>query len=112
MTVHAYRGHHFSGRENGLMVIASVQALQELGANLSRIREEPASDREWPVSVASVNLGSMERPYALSFHVEHRSGRPNTNVPTSGTAFWVLVTMLPFAVVGLGTVAKWVIGAF
>jgi hypothetical protein len=108
-----YRAHHYSGRENGLMVMASATALRELGARLTKFEESAPTDRpNWSAEVTSINVGSAERPFALSFHVEHSSGCPPSNVPAQPKSTWLLGVVALLAVIGMGTVAKWVIGAF
>jgi hypothetical protein len=108
-----YRAHQYSGREEGLMVMASPTALRELGTRLTKFEEAGLTDRpDWPSEVASINVGSTERPFALSFHVEHSSGRPRSNVPAQPKSVLLLGVGALLAVIGFGTVAKWVIGAF
>ena len=108
-----YRAHQYSGRENGLMVITSPDRLRELGTQLANFDETKLLHHpDWPSEVASLNLGTMERPFTLSFHVERAPGRPAGNVPAQSKSPWVLGVGALLAVVGLGTVAKWVIGAF
>jgi hypothetical protein len=111
----AYRGHEYSGREKGLMVIASPEALRALAREIEAgLEKPPPSDTDfgWPHVVAQVNLGAGTSSYPLSFHVESPREIPKTNVPRGNLAFWAFVIMVPFAFVGLGALYVWIKGAF
>ena len=108
-----FRGHHYAGRENGLMIIAPASALRELASQTAReLAEGPDIEtREWPCKVGELILkgrgGGM--PYAVSFHVETTSGKPSTNMPKSGSLFWTLAALSILACVGVLAIVRWVV---
>jgi hypothetical protein len=92
------------------MIIGSANALRliatQLNANLAG--SDDIETRDWPREIARINIGTPEDAYPVSFHLETQRGKPASNVPRSAAAFWVLLGMLPFALIGLLTVAGWI----
>lgn len=99
------RAHEYSGRESGMMVIGTITQLQQL----SELLKAPINTEttEWPTQVASINIGSESNPYILSFHIENNSNKLLSNIPRSSRSFWLLVTLIPFAIVGVLAIINW-----
>jgi len=105
-----FRGHEYSGRENGLMIIGSDLAIQELVTQLNG--NVKTKDTNWPHLLTSINLGTESNPYTLSFHLENDPDIPPTNIPRSTKSFSALLILVPFATLGVWSVVKWVMHAF
>jgi hypothetical protein len=100
----------YSGREHGLMIIGTPDALRALGARLQSA--SAASGSEWPTEVITP---TTEGPYAdvpdftLSFHVAPLGGLPTslrlTRMNIAPLAFLVLGTL---SVIGLLTTIRWI----
>ena len=100
-----FRAHEYSGRENGLMVIATSAQLQQL----SDLLKAPINSEttEWPMHVTSINIGSESNPYILSFHIENNSDKPLSNMPRGYRTLWPLTLLLPFAIIGVIAIINW-----
>jgi hypothetical protein len=102
----------YAGRENGLMVIGSPEALSELGQQLqSAGARSDAEGTSWPVEVASLKT---EGPYSdvpefkLSFHTDPRSGMPaSLGVRRRNLPLPVFLVLGALAVVGAFAMIRW-----
>jgi len=73
----------YHGRENGLMIIGSVAALEKLGAQLLTASQRAADPRapNWPPIVASPNVEGPylnEPQFKLSFNVTRSTQLPES----------------------------------
>ena len=102
----------YAGRENGLMVIGSPEALSELGKQLQTAGERSdAEGSSWPVEVVSPKT---EGPYSdvpefkLSFHTDPASGIPaSLDVRRRNLPAPVFLVLVGLAVVGAFTIIRW-----
>ena len=67
--------HAYAGRENGLMIIGTAEALSELGRELQAVASHAPENHpaNWPAQIAVLNSASpyLDRPdYRVSFHVQ------------------------------------------
>ena len=108
------RAHEYSGREKGLMVIGSAAALQALAREINDRAQQasPPENADWASLIATAELGTETQPFKLSFHLDTPRGEPRTNIPRSARAFWLLILMLPFALVGFGSILTWAASGF
>lgn len=105
----------YSGRENGLMVIGTREALLELGAQLSAIHNmerAPGIPASWPLEVAApLSEGPyLDMPdYRLSFHVKPECGLPvQLQKRRLGWPPFVVPVVLLCAAVGFLCIVRWV----
>lgn len=107
-----FRLHQYSGRENGLMVIAPTSELRRLAGEINSqlIEGSDAEDCDWPRQVASIEIPGKNggTPYTLSFHVETHSKKPPTNLPKSGSLFWIFAFLSVFSAIGIIWSVSWV----
>lgn len=106
------RIHQYFGKENGIMVIGSASALNELGKELVAATDgqpETVDDR-WPKLAASRDLGGGDGPDSyLSFHVETSKG----NIPPTSKESEVAKTVIfVLAIVGVIAIIKWIVAFF
>jgi hypothetical protein len=105
----------YRGREQGLMVIGTAEALRALGAQLAAVPERAVSG-EWPDLVASA---AVRGPYAdtseyrLSFHIQP-AGEVPLKLPLlgRGPSAFVVVPVLAFALAGVFFTVRAVAHAF
>jgi len=106
--------HAYSGRENGLMVVGSKDALQALGAKLIEAKAEPsARANNWPATVATpqtVGPYTNVSDFSLSFHLEGSASLEQV-VPHVPSRMRGLLNTLVAALAGIGAVAivKWAV---
>lgn len=78
------RIHRYRGRENGLMIIGSVDELMKLGhalvaASPGILRVDP---KRWPPEVAAFRPLSANGEFTVSFHFDTAvDKKPETNFP-------------------------------
>jgi hypothetical protein len=109
----------YTGRENGLMVVGSAEALQSLAAEIQAravAPQEPQVER-WPHQVASTELevgpfrGSQD--WRLSFHVEGVTpAEVAVPLQARGPARPLVVAVLALAAIGCFSVVRWALNVF
>ena len=79
------RIHRYSGKENGLMIMGSIEELQSLGQalmNAGSAKSAYVPPEKWPVHVASFIPAGKDKYFNVSFHVDTaENGKPETNFP-------------------------------
>ena len=90
------------------MIFGSRESLAQVATSINdALAPDALSSRE----VASLDLSTGSEDFVVSLHIDDPS-QPSTNVPRDNRAFWVLLAMLPFAIIGLISVFKWAASAF
>jgi hypothetical protein len=109
----------YVGRENGLMVVGSREAMAELSVQLSaELASKPVSvTAEWPPELvsASVLVGPYidSKHWRVSFHTEGTvASERRALIARSGPPGWLSVATLVLAVVGGVSLARWAWNAF
>jgi hypothetical protein len=104
----------YAGRENGLMVVGSREAMAELSGQLSTaLSSQPESiTAEWPreLVAASVQVGPYidSKFWRVSFHTEGSvPSERKALVARSGPSGWLTLATLALAVVGVVSLARW-----
>jgi hypothetical protein len=109
----------YTGRENGVMVVGSVEALQSLAAVIQAhavATQEPKVER-WPHHVASSELevGPFRdsQHWRLSFHVEGATpAEMVVPLQASGPAGPLVVAVLALAAIGCVSIVRWALNVF
>jgi hypothetical protein len=104
--------HAYSGRENGLMIVGTKDALHALGAQLLTATETPARE-SWPPPVATpqtVGPYAKVKNFSLSFHLEGSAPLAQVAPHRPSRARGLLYTAVA-ALAGVGALAivKWVV---
>jgi hypothetical protein len=109
----------YVGREKGLMVVGSREAMAELSGQLSTaLASQPGTvAEEWPPELvsASVQVGPYidSKFWRVSFHTEGSvASERKALVARSGPSGWLSVATLALAVVGGGSLLRWAWNAF
>lgn len=109
----------YMGRENGLMVVGSREAMAELSSQLSvALSSQPdAVTQEWPPVLvsASVQVGPYidSKSWHVSFHTEGSvASERQALVARGGPSGWLSLTTLVLAAVGAVTLVRWAWNAF
>jgi hypothetical protein len=106
--------HAYSGRENGLMVVGSAEALKTLGAQLQRAGDHVSKpSKDWPPEVARPLVAGPYKDvpdFQLTFHLVGDASLFTTtshirrNIPVP-----LFLVIAACAVVGAVTIFRWVV---
>jgi len=109
----------YRGRDSGLMVVGSREAMAELTSRLSGAiaKLPPASTAEWPPELVSapVQVGPYtdSQHWQVSFHVEGSvPSERKALVARSGPPAWLSLVTLALAAVGVVSLLRMVWNAF
>ena len=109
----------YVGRENGLMVVGSREAMAEISGQLSTAlaSQSGAVTEEWPPELvsASVEVGPYidSKFWRVSFHTEGAvASERKALVARSSPSGWLSLATLALAVVGGVSLVRWVWNAF
>jgi hypothetical protein len=109
----------YVGRENGLMVVGSREAMTELSGQLSMaLASQPeAVTEEWPPVLvsASVEVGPYtdSKNWQVSFHTEGSvASERKALLVRGGPPSWSSLATLALAVVGVVSLVRWAWNAF
>ena len=102
----------YSGRENGLMVIAPRTTMKKLASGLDTALEASpeSSSADWPPVLSGIRGTVDGREYNLSFHLETASAaQPKRSFSERARRVaWAII--LAFTTVGAITTLRWLLG--
>ena len=109
----------YSGRESGVMIVGSKEALGELASKLNAgLNPAPENgEKQWPQEIvdAEISIGPYQesKDWYLSFHIEGSEPAEKQVPLLPGTIPLKFALVIGgFAILGVISLARWVLNAF
>ena len=105
----------YEGRESGIMIIGTEEALERLGTQLLSAAKAPTSAvvPDWPAQVANPTVSGPyidEHGFKLSFHVLRSSQLPKSlPLRHRGPPTLLLLAIGALALIGASEIVRWVL---